>query len=57
MKIRRQYFKVCGRCGGTLDPGERCECEIALDRLRRDPQIIRLHDGKEEQRKRPVPAV
>ena len=57
MKIRRQYFKLCSRCGGTLDPGERCDCEIALDRLRGEEQIIRLHDGKEEQRKRPLAPV
>lgn len=21
------YYRVCDRCGGTLDPGERCDCE------------------------------
>lgn len=20
------YFNVCPRCGGTLDPGEKCDC-------------------------------
>ena len=22
------YYRVCDRCGGTLDPGERCDCEM-----------------------------
>ena len=21
------YYRVCDKCGGALDPGERCDCE------------------------------
>ena len=26
MKNRRSYFDTCPYCGGTLDPGEACDC-------------------------------
>lgn len=34
MQKKRRYFRLCSRCGGALDPGERCDCELELDRLR-----------------------
>ena len=28
------YFKVCDKCKGTLDPGERCDCESKEDEVK-----------------------
>lgn len=24
---KRNYFNICPHCGGTLDPGEKCNCK------------------------------
>lgn len=26
------YYNVCPKCGGTLDPGEPCDCEEVKER-------------------------
>lgn len=26
------YYNVCPKCGGTLDPGEHCDCEEVKER-------------------------
>ena len=28
------YFGTCDICGGTLDPGEHCDCESKADEVR-----------------------
>lgn len=27
------YFNTCPKCGGNLDPGEKCDCENEKQRL------------------------
>ena len=29
MRGQKDYFYTCKKCGASLDPGERCECERA----------------------------
>ena len=29
------YFDTCDKCGGTLDPGEHCDCENEIDEVKR----------------------
>jgi len=26
------FYNTCSRCGATLDPGERCDCEAVRER-------------------------
>lgn len=49
--MKKTYFQICPRCGATLDPGERCECEKELDALREKEQPVRVIYGI---RKRPL---
>ena len=27
-----EFYSTCSKCGATLDPGERCDCEEAEER-------------------------
>ena len=26
--MRRRYYRVCEKCGSSLDPGEKCTCDM-----------------------------
>lgn len=30
--MKKNYFKICEYCGGTLDPGEKCDCRKQKNR-------------------------
>lgn len=55
MMQRHYYGLICDRCGGRLDPGERCDCEDErevrpLEKARRVTmeQLTRCHNGDRE---------
>lgn len=39
------YYKICPRCGASLDPGEQCDCEQEAEEKQK--KILRLL-GREE---------
>ena len=30
MNSKREYYTICPRCGASLDPGEKCECNGSM---------------------------
>lgn len=34
------YYRVCSRCGGNLDPGERCTCREKSEQLRNKFKLL-----------------
>ena len=33
------YYNICELCGGTLDPGERCDCQERAKELQKEQQL------------------
>ncbi len=38
------YYSICRKCGGTLDPGEKCDC-------RKEPMVVTQKRSMMEERK------
>lgn len=42
------YYHECNTCGSRLDPGERCDCEIAKERRNQNDELRKMRKTAKE---------
>ncbi len=45
------YYRICPHCGGSLDPGEKCDCEEQARKERAERHSLFQKDPKTGQMK------